>query len=224
MSTFDHWIASKFRNCCQKSPIMRAQVASLCCRWGAEGWAWRLYDIKLHSKQYPLESPEIFCRRHGIVDYHWFALIDTDQLPRAYACILDPETLASGILLCTHILLQSAMTDRIMRFASNKQQNLRLLPWIWRKRTHRHVERSLSREIIHIAPHLSFPWKKEEYWIHTISSVLEALPRLLSYRPAQSRVMTALKLVLSLRSTQARHKSGLHNAKHAIIQYLSQCS
>ena len=231
MSTFDRWITSKFRNCCENSPIMRAQVASLCCRWGAEGWAWRIYDLKFYSKKYPLESPEIFCRRHGIVDYHWFALFDENRLPSAFACILDPETLASGVLLCTHILLQSAMTDRIVRF-SNKQQ--KLLPWIWRKRTHRQrVESGLGgrnhylpfREIIHIAPHLSFPWKKGEYWIHAISSVLEALPQLLSYGPAQSRVViSALRHVLSLRSTEAPHKSSLHNAKKAIVQYLSKRS
>ena len=183
---------------------MKGQVASLCCRWGDRGW--RIYDLKLYSKRYPLESPEIFCRGHGILDHHWFALFDTNQLPTAYACILDPETLASGVLLCIHVLLQSAMTDDILHFVANKQQ--KLLPWIWRKRTHRervernrHLTHPVFREIIHIAPHLTFPWKKKERWIHTISSVLEALPQLLSYRPAQSRVITALRLVLSLQST-----------------------
>jgi hypothetical protein len=118
-----------------------------------------------------------------------------------------------------------------MRFVPNKKR--KLLPWIWRKRTHwQRVERRGRkhhlrvghlpfREIIQIGSHLSVPWKEEERWNYTISSVLEALPQLLSHRPAQSRVTTALRLVLSLRSTQAQHAALLHNAKHAIVQYLS---
>jgi len=39
---------------------MKAQVATLCCRWEVERWQWRLYDLKLYNKRYPLESPEIF--------------------------------------------------------------------------------------------------------------------------------------------------------------------
>jgi hypothetical protein len=228
MSTFDHWIASKFRNCSQNSPIMKAQVATLCCRWDVKTWEWRLYDLKLYSKRYPLESPDIFCRGHGILDGRWFALIDRNYLPSASACILDPETLASGVLLCTHVLLQSTITGFVMRFVANKKQ--KLLPWIWRKRTQRqrnerrgripHIDRLPFRELIHIASHLSFPWKKEEQWIHTISSVLKALPQLLSCGPAHARVVTPLRLVLSLQSTNVHHAPLLHNAKHAISQYL----